>query len=232
MCSRKAADVNVKRGVVFINDRRAVLGDKVAPGDRVTVNGLAVEPLTPDDVILIALNKPIGVVCTAATTDKRNIIEFVGHSSRIFPVGRLDKDSQGLIFLTNRCDLVNKIQCAGNHHEKEYVVTVSREVTDDFIIGMSAGVPILGIVTKACKVVKESPCVFRITLCQGLNRQIRRMCKHFNYAVTKLERVRIMHIGLDGLPLGKWRKLGDKELSQLYEVLDDVPPDNSPMLDA
>lgn len=217
ICSRKAADIHVKQGVVFIDGKQAMLGDKVSPGDKVTVNGQAIEPLATDKVIFIALNKPVGVVCTVASTDKRNIVDFVGHSSRIFPVGRLDKDSQGLIFLTNRCGLVDKILQAGNHHEKEYLVTVNKEITDDFIAGISGGVPMKGVVTKECKAAKESQTVFRITLVQGLNRQIRRMCKHYNYSVEKLERVRIMHINLNGLSMGQWRDLSEEELSVLFQ---------------
>jgi len=219
LCSRKAADVYVKQGVVLIDGKQAKLGDKVSPGDKVTVDGLVIEPLAADKVIFIALNKPIGVVCTAAKTDKRNIVDFIGHSSRVYPIGRLDKDSQGLIFLTNKCDLVDKIMHAGNHHEKEYVVTVNKEITDDFIAGISNGVPMLGVVTKECKVSKESQFVFRITLVQGLNRQIRRMCKHYHYSVEKLERLRIMNINLNGLPMGQWRNLTGEELSNLLQAL-------------
>lgn len=199
-----------------------MLGDKVLPGDKVTVNGLTIEPLATDKVIFIALNKPVGIVCTAEKTEKRNIIDFVGHSCRIFPVGRLDKDSQGLIFLTNRCDLVDKILCASNLHEKEYVVTVDKAITDDFIAGISSGVPMFGVVTKQCKAVKESQTVFRITLVQGLNRQIRRMCKHYNYSVEKLERVRIMHIKLNGLSMGQWREFTQEELSALCQELENA----------
>ncbi|TDR20529.1 23S rRNA pseudouridine(2604) synthase RluF [Marinicella litoralis] len=219
LCSRKAADVYVEQGVVLINGKQAILGDQVSDDDMVTVNGLEVKPLTADQVIFIALNKPVGVVCTAANEVKNNIIDFVDHKRRIFPVGRLDKDSQGLIFLTNRSDLVDKILGAGNKHEKEYLVTVNKEITDDFIIGMSNGVPMLGEVTKACQVVKESKYVFRITLVQGLNRQIRRMCRHHGYSVNKLERVRIMHINLDGLANGQWRDLSVTEMSSLYQAL-------------
>ena len=220
ICSRKAADSHVRQGVVFINGRQAMLGEKVSLGDKITVNGVAIEPLAADKVLFIALNKPVGVVCTAATTEKRNIVDFVGHSSRVFPVGRLDRDSQGLIFLTNKCDLVNKILSAGNLHEKEYVVTVNKEITEDFITGISNGVPMLGVFTKKCRAVKESRYVFRITLVQGLNRQIRRMCKHYNYSVEKLERVRIMHINLNGLATGQWRELAAEELSVLFQVLE------------
>lgn len=196
-----------------------MLGDKVSSGDKVTLDGLAIEPLATDKVICIALNKPVGVVCTAASTDKRNIVDFVGHSCRIFPVGRLDKDSQGLIFLTNKSGLVDNILRAGNHHEKEYRVTVNKVITDDFIAGMSSGVPMLGVVTKQCKVVKESQYVFRITLVQGLNRQIRRMCKHYNFSVEKLERVRIMHVNLNGLAIGQWRELAEEELSAVFQSI-------------
>lgn len=164
-------------------------------------------------------------MCTAASTDKRNIVDFVDHDSRIYPVGRLDKDSQGLIFLTNKCDLVDKIMHAGNQHEKEYEVTVNKEITDDFMAGISSGVPMLGVVTKECKAIKESQFVFRITLVQGLNRQIRRMCKHYHYSVEKLERVRIMHINLSGLAMGQWRNLAEEELSELIQALENASTD-------
>jgi len=212
------------QGVVLINGRQAQLGEKVAPGDDVTVNGAVVRPLAADQIVFVVLNKPVGVVCTAAQSDKRNIVEYVGHSARIYPVGRLDKDSQGLIFLTNQCDLVDRILGAGNQHEKEYVVTVNKIITDEFMAGMRGGVPMLGVVTKQCKVIQESRFVFRITLVQGLNRQIRRMCKHFQYSVEKLERVRIMHIDLGDLSLGQWRELGADELAVLIEALDVKSP--------
>ena len=207
-----------------------MLGDKVSLRDKVIMNGEAIRPLPPDKVIFIVLNKPIGVVCTAARNDKRNVVDFVDHSSRIYPVGRLDKDSQGLIFLTNRCDLVDKILRADNHHEKEYLVTVDKEITVDFIAGLSKGVPMLGVVTKQCSVVKESHYVFRITLIQGLNRQIRRMCKYHNYTVRKLERVRIMHISSNEISQGQWRNLTDEELLTLYQTLDCSEPDWPPEL--
>ncbi|HEY9120116.1 MAG TPA: 23S rRNA pseudouridine(2604) synthase RluF, partial [Marinobacter sp.] len=160
--------------------------------------------------------------------EPRNIVNHVGHGERIFPIGRLDKDSQGLIFLTSNGDLVNKILRAGNNHEKEYLVTVNKPVTAEFIQGMSAGVPILGTVTKRCKVEKVSRFVFRITLVQGLNRQIRRMCEFFDYEVTKLERVRIMNISLKGLPVGEWRDLGEKELKGLFDMIRDSSSEVSP----
>jgi 23S rRNA pseudouridine2604 synthase len=208
------------QGDVFIDGKLAILGDMVSAESKVTVNGLLIEPLAADKVIFIALNKPVGVVCTAAKTELRNVVNFVGHPSRIFPVGRLDKDSQGLLFLTNKSDLVEKILRSGNQHEKEYSVTVNQEITDEFIAGLSGGVPILGVVTKTCKVTQESKYVFRITLVQGLNRQIRRMCKHFKYSVEKLERVRIMHISLNELATGQWRTFTRKELQELFQAVE------------
>jgi len=219
LCSRRAADVHVERGAVYINGRPARLGEKVSPGDRVTLDGVPIEPLAANKVVFIALNKPVGVVCSAARTVKNNIVDYVGYASRIYPVGRLDKDSQGLIFLTNRCDLVDKILGAANHHEKEYEVTVNKEVTDEFLVGLRRGVPMLGVVTKRCKVEKRSHFVFRITLVQGLNRQIRRMCKHYDYSVEKLERIRIMHIGLNDLATGQWREVAGDELTELLNEL-------------
>lgn len=204
-----------------------MLGDKVSPGDKVTVKGQTIEPLSADKVIFIMLNKPVGVVCTAARTEKRNVVDFVNHTSRIYPIGRLDKDSQGLIFLTNQCDLVDKILRTGNQHEKEYRVTVNKEITDDFITSISSGVPMLGVVTKPCVAVKESRYVFTITLVQGLNRQIRRMCKHCNYKVEKLERIRIMHIKPTQLITGQWREFTSEELSNLYQVLSNSSEMNS-----
>ena len=184
------------------------------------VNGQLIEPRNEEDLVLIALNKPVGIVTTTEDGERDNITDFVNHSKRIFPIGRLDKDSQGLIFLTNHGDLVNKILRAGNNHEKEYLVTVNKPVTDEFIRGMGAGVPMLGTVTKKCKEKKEAPFVFRITLVQGLNRQIRRMCEHFGYEVTKLERTRIMNVSLKGLPLGEWHDLTDDELIELFKLIE------------
>jgi len=221
ICSRRDADRYIEQGLVFINGKRAKIGDQVVSGDSVKVNGQLIEPRQEDDLVLIALNKPVGIVSTTEESERDNIVDFVNHSKRIFPIGRLDKDSQGLIFLTNHGDLVNKILRAGNDHEKEYLVTVNKLVTDEFILGMSHGVPILGTVTKKCKVKKEAPFVFRITLVQGLNRQIRRMCEYFGYEVTKLERTRIMNVSLTGLPLGDWRDLTDDELIELFKLIED-----------
>ncbi|WP_294901778.1 23S rRNA pseudouridine(2604) synthase RluF [Tatumella sp. UBA2305] len=220
ICSRRDADRFIEQGNVFINGKRATVGDQVYAGDVVKVNGQLIEPRNEEDLVLIALNKPVGIISTTEGSEKDNIVDFVNHSKRVFPIGRLDKDSQGLIFLTNHGDLVNKILRAGNDHEKEYVVTVNKPVTDEFIKGMAAGVPMLGTVTKKCKVKKEAPQVFRITLVQGLNRQIRRMCQHFGFEVTKLERVRIMNVSLKGLPPGEWRDFTDDELIELFRLLE------------
>jgi len=221
ICSRREADRYIEQGNVFINGKRATIGDQVNPGDVVKVNGQLIEPREAEDLVFIALNKPVGIVSTTEDSERDNIVDFVNHSKRVFPIGRLDKDSQGLILLTNHGDLVNKILRAGNDHEKEYIVTVNKPVTEEFIRGLGAGVPMLGTVTKKCKVKKEAPFVFRITLVQGLNRQIRRMAEHFGYEVTKLERVRIMNISLKGVPPGEWRDLTDDELIALFKLIED-----------
>ncbi|MGL5031866.1 MAG: 23S rRNA pseudouridine(2604) synthase RluF [Aeromonas sp.] len=228
ICSRREADRFIEQGQVFLNGKRAGIGDQVQAGDRVLVNGQVIEPREADSLVFIALNKPVGIVSTTEGGEKDNIVDFVNHSTRVFPIGRLDKDSQGLIFLTNHGDLVNKILRAGNDHEKEYLVTVDKPITDDFIKGMAAGVPILGAMTKKCKVKKEAPMVFRITLVQGLNRQIRRMCEHFGFEVTKLERIRIMNVSLKGLPVGEWRDLTDDELIELFKLIEDSSSEIKP----
>lgn len=218
-CSRREADKIIEAGNVFINGKRANLGDQVKPTDRVKVNGQLLDHRL-DNFLILALNKPVGIVSTTEATSKGNIISFVNYSQRIFPIGRLDKDSQGLILLTNNGDIVNKILRAGNKHEKEYVVTVNKPITDLFIKGMTSGVPILGERTKKCVITKETPFIFRIILTQGLNRQIRRMCEFFNYEVVKLERVRIMNITLKGLPLGDWRELDEQEVSSILKLVE------------
>ena len=219
MCSRREADKFIERGLVFINKRKATIGDQVKAGDKVRVNGHDLEPREEEDIVFIAFNKPVGVTSTTEESVRDNIVQFVNHPTRIFPIGRLDKDSQGLIFLTNNGDIINKILRAGNQHEKEYVVTVNKPLTPEMIDGMSKGVPILGVNTKKCKVVQEATTVFRITLIQGLNRQIRRMCEYFGYEVVKLERVRIMNIELKGLPLGEWRELSESEMEIIHNLL-------------
>ncbi|EOJ3736179.1 23S rRNA pseudouridine(2604) synthase RluF [Escherichia coli] len=228
ICSRREADRYIEQGNVFLNGKRATIGDQVKPGDVVKVNGQLIEPREAEDLVLIALNKPVGIVSTTEDGERDNIVDFVNHSKRVFPIGRLDKDSQGLIFLTNHGDLVNKILRAGNDHEKEYLVTVDKPITDEFIRGMGAGVPILGTVTKKCKVKKEAPFVFRITLVQGLNRQIR----HFGYEVKKLERTRIMNVSLSGIPLGEWRDLTDDELIDLFKLIENSSSEAKPKVKA
>ncbi|HCA83303.1 MAG TPA: 23S rRNA pseudouridine(2604) synthase RluF [Flavobacteriales bacterium] len=221
LCSRREADRFIEQGNVFINGRRAKIGDQVKAGDRVRVNGHELEPREKENLVFIALNKPVGVTSTTEEGVRDNIVQFVNHTQRIFPIGRLDKDSQGLIFLTNNGDLVNKILRAGNQHEKEYVVTVNKPLTDAVIQGMANGVPMLGVTTKKCKIVQEAATVFRIVLVQGLNRQIRRMCEHFGYDVIKLERVRIMNIPLKGLAPGDWRELTSQEMESLMSMIKD-----------
>lgn len=228
ICSRREADKYIELGHVLVNGRKAQRGDTVKAGDRVRVNGMDLEPRQAEDLVFIALNKPVGVESTTEKTAPDNIVDFVNHPTRLFPVGRLDKDSQGLIFLTNNGDIVNKILRAGNNHEKEYIVTVNKPLTDDVLLKMSQGVSILGVNTRKCKITKESPIVFRIILKQGLNRQIRRMCEVFGYTVVKLERIRIMHIKLDGLPVGDWRDLTEDEIEQINQLTEDSSSEAKP----
>ncbi len=229
LCSRREADRFIESKNVTINGKTAVLGDRVGPKDVVRVNGLVVEPRAKEDEIYILFNKPVGVTSTTDSSDKDNIIDYIRYGERIFPVGRLDKDSQGLIILTSNGDIVNKILRAGNQHEKEYVVTVDRPITDKFIEGMASGVPILGVNTKKCKIHAESDFVFRITLIQGMNRQIRRMCEHFGYEVLRLERVRIMNLSVKGIPLGDYREMKPKELADLRELIKSSAETKNPL---
>lgn len=219
LCSRREADKLIEQGKVKINGKIPELGTKVALGDQVTVNGKLVESKTP--TVYIALNKPVGITCTTERHIEGNIIDFVNHTDRIFPIGRLDKPSQGLIFLTNDGNIVNKILRAGNNHEKEYVVSVNKNIDDDFIQKMANGIPILDTITKKCFVKQEGKNTFRIILTQGLNRQIRRMCEFLGYDVTKLNRVRIMNISLQNLPLGHWRNLTEKEIADILKLVAD-----------
>ena len=232
ICSRREADRYIESGRVLINKRKAVIGDIVKPGDMVTVNGQQLEPRKGEELIFIALNKPTGITSTTELNVKDNIIQFVNHQQRIFPIGRLDKDSQGLIFLTNNGDLVNKILRAGNNHEKEYIVSVNKPLTEQVIAGMAAGVPMLGVTTKKCKIEQINATVFKIILVQGLNRQIRRMCEHFGYDVVKLERTRIMDIGLKGLPAGDWRDLTEPELKNIYKLIASSSSESKPKASA
>lgn len=216
-CSRRQADDYIAQARVFINNRTAKTGNRVRPGDVVTIDG---EPIRKKvTAVYIACNKPKGITTTTDPRDKTNIIAYLGHPQRIFPIGRLDKDSEGLLFLTNDGNIVNKILRAGNNHEKEYVVTVDKPVTADFIGQMGNGVNIGDAVTLPCKVRQESRQVFRITLVQGLNRQIRRMCEALGYKVTKLVRVRIMNVTLAGIPSGQWRPLTAAELADITRMV-------------
>ena len=216
LCSRREADKIIEAGRVTVNGIKALTGTKVTLKDEVKLDGKILNK--KEELIYLALNKPTGITCTTEKKIKGNIVDFVNHPKRIFPIGRLDKESEGLIFLTNDGDIVNKILRAGNNHEKEYLVTVDKPITPEFIKGMSSGVKILGTITKPCIVKKESKFVFRIILTQGLNRQIRRMCEVFNYRVLKLQRIRIMNITLKDLPIGKWRYLSSKEMSIINEL--------------
>lgn len=219
-CSRRAADKLIDQGRVTINGAVPEMGTKIAATDEVRVDGKLVS-LPSEKPVYIAFNKPIGIVCTTDTrVEKDNIIDYINYPSRIFPIGRLDKPSEGLILLTNDGDIVNKILRARNNHEKEYLVTVDKRVTHDFIKQMQSGVPILDTVTRKCKVEPISKYDFKITLTQGLNRQIRRMCEHLGYEVTKLKRLRIMNILLD-VPVGEWRDLSATELKELNLLISD-----------
>ncbi len=217
--SRRGADRLIEDGEVSINGRRAVLGDKVFDGDVVTVSGKPVQHGVGGSVILV-FNKPRGLTCTSDPGDKDNVIDYIGYPRRIFTIGRLDKDSEGLLLLTNDGDLANRIMRSRYGHEKEYIVTVDREITRDFIKGMSSGVPIdENVVTRRCKVSEINPFTFRIILKQGLNRQIRRMCDYFGYNVLKLVRVRIININLGNLKSGRYRDLTKKEREELLAIL-------------
>ncbi len=219
VCSRREADRQIEAGNVTIDGKKAVTGDKVYSGQEVCYKGKAVTK--EEEMILIAVNKPVGIVCTAEKREKNNIVDFIHYPKRIYPVGRLDKDSEGLILMTNNGEIVNKMMRAGNMHEKEYIVQVNREVTDSFLHGMANGVPLkeLNVTTRKCKVKKLGKYKFQIILTQGLNRQIRRMCEYFGYRVTRLERVRIMNIRLGDLERGKYRDVTPEELQKLYDLI-------------
>jgi 23S rRNA pseudouridine2604 synthase len=216
-CSRREADKLIEAKRVTINGVLAELGSVANPGDDVRIDGNPIG--AKKKAVYIALNKPVGITSTTELHVKGNIIDFVNHPERIFPIGRLDKDSQGLILLTNDGDIVNKILRAENNHEKEYIVTVDKPITPQFLQGMAGGVRILGSTTKPCKVTRISDRVFQIILTQGLNRQIRRMCQAFGYQVRQLQRIRIMNITLGNLKIGQWRNLTNQELNELKKNL-------------
>ncbi|MBT8303112.1 MAG: 23S rRNA pseudouridine(2604) synthase RluF [Bacteroidia bacterium] len=219
-CSRREADRLIDAGRVTINGKVPEMGTKVAPGEIVAVDGQVIKNTEKDNVYL-AFNKPVGIVCTTDTrVEKDNIIDFINYPTRIFPIGRLDKPSEGLILLTDDGDIVNKILRASNNHEKEYIVKVNKPISQTFIERMSNGVPILDTVTKKCKVERINKFEFRIILTQGLNRQIRRMCEYLDYEVETLKRVKIMNITLD-TPVGEYRELTSKEKKELDALLED-----------
>ena len=219
-CSRRVADRLIKEGKVKINGEISEIGSKVDDCDLIEVEGQIIKKSTKQKKIYLAFNKPVGIVCTTnREVEPDNIIDFIKYPRRIFPIGRLDKSSEGLIFLTNDGDIVNKILRARNNHEKEYIVSVNRPINKDFIKSMSGGVEILDTITKNCFVKKLGPKKFKIILTQGLNRQIRRMCESLGYRVQSLKRVRIMNIKLD-LPLGKYRAFTKKELLELNKLLE------------
>lgn len=218
-CSRREADKLIDQGRVTINGVVPEMGTKISPTDEVRVNGVLIKE-KKDERIYLAYNKPPGIECTTNLEVKNNIIEEINYPERIFPIGRLDKASEGLLFLTNDGDIVNKILRARNNHEKEYVVTVNRTITDRFIEQMANGIPILDTITRKCKVERISKNVFRIVLTQGLNRQIRRMCEYLDYEVVALKRTRIINISLD-LPVGQYRLLTPKEMEDLNALISD-----------
>lgn len=218
LCSRREADTYIENGSVTINGVVALQGSKVFDGDVVEVNGRSIIP--DDTMVYIAFNKPLGVTCTTDSRDPSNIIDFIGYPERIFPVGRLDKNSTGLILLTNDGSIVNKLLRAENGHEKEYVVTINRPYDSDFVKNMENGVPILGQLTLPCRVIPVNNKTFRIILHQGLNRQIRRMCEYLGYRVTRLKRVRFMNVDLGNLESGKWRNLTSAEKKELLKDIE------------
>jgi 23S rRNA pseudouridine2604 synthase len=220
-CSRREADKLIEQNRVTINGKPSELGTKIMPGDEVHVDGKRIHSSAPNktDRVYIAYHKPVGITCTTERHIEGNIIDAIGHKKRIFPIGRLDKDSEGLIFLTSDGDIVNKILRAENAHDKEYIVTVDKPLTGQFAELMAKGVPILDTVTKPCEVTIQSRFVFRIILTQGLNRQIRRMCEHCGYTVTKLKRTRIMNVQLGALKPGQWRDLTQEEMATINNAV-------------
>jgi len=216
-CSRREADKLIEQERVTVNGAVPEMGTKVSASDVIEVDGVLIGD-SREPLLYLAFNKPVGIECTTNQSVRNNIVDYINYPTRIFPVGRLDKDSEGLIMMTNDGDIVNKILRARNNHEKEYIVTVDKPITDRFITRMGSGVPILDTITKNCRVEKISRTVFRIFLTQGLNRQIRRMCEHFDYEVVALKRVRIMNLSLD-VPVGKYREITASEMNELNRLL-------------
>ena len=219
VCSRREADRLIESGRVFVDGKRAETGMKVSSAQEIKVGKKVVSK--GNEMVLLAVNKPVGIVCTEEKREKKNIIRFLNYPTRITYIGRLDKDSEGLLLMTNNGDIINKMMRAGNRHEKEYKVTVDKPITPEFIEKMGAGVPILDTVTRPCKIRQIGKYKFDIILTQGLNRQIRRMCEYFGYKVTRLERIRVTNITLGNLKPGEYRKVTEKELEELYELIKD-----------
>lgn len=219
VCSRREADRLIENGKVTVDGKRAEMGMRVSPSQRECVGKKEVRQ--KNEMVLLAVNKPVGIVCTEEKKEKNNIIRFLNYPTRITYIGRLDKDSEGLLLMTNNGDIINKMMRAGNQHEKEYKVTVNKPVTKEFIEKMAEGVPILDTVTRKCKVEMLGKYKFRIILTQGLNRQIRRMCEYLGYKVTRLERIRVMNITLGELKPGEYRKVTEAEIQKLYELIKD-----------
>ena len=213
VCSRRQADALIEEGRVSVDGTIAITGQKVLPGQTVTVDGRRISD--DGETVLLIFNKPVGVECTTAADSKDNVVRYIGYSRRIYPIGRLDKDSEGLLLMTNRGDLVNGIMRSRYRHEKEYIVKVDKPVTDAFLRGMSSGVPILYTVTRPCRTERIGRSTFRIIITQGLNRQIRRMCQHFGYEVKSLKRVRVLDIELGDLPVGRYRHATAEELESV-----------------
>lgn len=218
-CSRREADRFVEAGAVTIDGKKAVPGDRIQEGQSIRVNGQEIS--REEEFILLAFHKPVGVECTTAKNVKDNIIDYINYPKRIYPIGRLDKDSQGLILLTNQGDIVNKMMRSGNMHEKEYEVTLNKPYTEDFLHGMEKGVPLaeLDVVTRECRMQRMDERTFRIVITQGYNRQIRRMCEYFGYKVVKLKRTRIMNITLGSLKKGRYRHVTKEEVAELYALI-------------
>lgn len=217
VCSRREADRYIEAGKVKIDGEVVTIGTRVYPGQKVTVDGK--EALREEEFILLAFNKPMGIVCTTTKADPDNIIDYIKFEKRIYPIGRLDKESEGLILLTNDGSIVNQILKASNHHEKEYIVTVNKPITSEFLKKMSEGVPILDTVTRPCTITALSKNSFNIILTQGLNRQIRRMCEYLGYRVVSLKRIRVMNVQIGKLNVGGYRKVTDKELEELMKLI-------------
>jgi 23S rRNA pseudouridine2604 synthase len=229
-CSRRQADTLIEKGRVTLNGKEVKLGDRAMPNDEIRVDGKLITE--NDKLVYIALNKPIGITCTTDQRVKGNVVDFIGHSERIFHVGRLDKPSEGLLLMTNDGDIVNKILRAGNRHEKEYIVKVNKPINKDFVARMSSGIYLreLKVKTKQCEVKRLNKFTFKIVLIQGLNRQIRRMCEALGYEVRSLKRIRIMNLELGNLPVGAWRDLTPKEIQKLRESVSES--DNSSWVDS